>query len=96
MIKIIESPVYEPMYSISHVVSGETLTAQINDVTDSIDFSQFPDGKATILDVETTLPTNPFINIEKVDGVTMVEMIRFYGDDEKEVFEFGGNNPMEI
>ena len=88
----------KPQYSnnkISYSISGDTLTITVNGVIDLIDFSQFPDGEASVGDIETSLPTNPILGIKKINGDTTVELFRFYGDDEKEVFE-SGYNKMEI
>lgn len=95
MLIIIESPEYSN-HTMSYGVSGDILTVTVNGVMDWIDFSQFPDGEAFFKDVDSILPVDPFFNIKKVDGVTTVTLRRFYGDDEKEVFESGYDTQLEI
>lgn len=46
---------------------------------DTFDFSTLPNGKLT--DLSTTLPINPIISAERVDGELKVELLYFHGAD---------------
>ena len=80
---------YSPQLSdrkIEYVFEGEKITATFNGESDTFDFSQFADGHAD--NIETTLPFNPIISAERVDGVLYVELLNFIGEDATEDEKF--------
>ena len=80
---------YSPQLSdreIEYVFEGEKITAIFNGESDTFDFSQFADGHAD--NIETTLPFNPIISAERVDGVLYVELLNFIGEDATEDEKF--------
>lgn len=93
MIKIIDTAQYAT-YKISHEINGDTLTVTVGNKTEEFDLTNLPEGKSERVEVEV-LPLNPVVSIEKTGDIITVTLIRFYGDDEKEMFESGKNN-MEI
>lgn len=69
-----------------YIVENDILTATINDVTETFDFTGLSEGRAEEIIAET-LPINPIIKAEKTGDVVNVSVIRFYTIDEKELFE---------
>ena len=73
---------YSPQRSdtvILYSFEGEKITATIGIVTDTFDFSNFPNGKAIVDEIETTLPVNPIISAERVDGELRVVLLYYHG-----------------
>lgn len=89
MIKIIESPQYAT-FKYAYEIKGDILTLTMNEETEVLDLTELEDGKAESIELEV-LPINPVVSIEKTGEVIEVTLIRFYGDDEKELFENGEN-----
>lgn len=63
--------------SIEYQFQSERITVTIGNITDTFDFSSFPNGKAEVEEIETTLPVNPIISAERVDGELRV-VLRYY------------------
>lgn len=85
--KIIEVPQRSDMV-ISYEVKGEILEVTIDNTNEAFDFTGLPDG--VMEEIETmSLLVNPILSASKVDGVLTVEILRFYGLEEKGVFENG-------
>lgn len=87
MIKIIETPQYSS-FKYTYEIKGDVLTLTMNEETEVLDLTDLEDGKAESIELEV-LPINPVISIEKTGDVIEVTLIRFYDDDEKELFENG-------
>lgn len=65
-------------------IEDHKITATINDVTDTFDFTGMPDGKLQLYDdygyeghdlIETTLDEVPILSAEKVDGKLTIEIL---------------------
>ena len=67
---------------------GETVTATLNGVTDTFDFTGFPDGEMDSFLIETVLKYNPIISAKKVDGILSVELLNFISEDATEEEKF--------
>ena len=87
MIKIIETPQYAP-FKYTYEIEGDVLTLTMDKETEVLDLTDLEDGKAESIELEV-LPINPIVSIEKAGEVIEVTLIRFYDDDEKELFEYG-------
>ena len=87
MIRIIESPQYSS-FKYTYEIKGDILTLTMNKETEVLYLTELEDGQAESIKLEV-LPINPVISIEKAGDVIEVKLIRFYDDDEKEVFEYG-------
>lgn len=83
---ILYSPVRNDK-EILYVFEGETITAELNGVTDLFDFSVLGEGD-TIINVETTLDINPIIHATREDGVLKVELVYYHGRDASEEERF--------
>ena len=91
MIKVIEMHVGSTR-KMSYSVEGDILTVTINGVSESFDFSDLPDGKVSASGIEVEhLIDQPIFSVTKENGITTIELLVFYSDDEKEVFERGYN-----
>lgn len=78
-------------YEIEH----HKITATVNDISDTFDFSEMPDGILQMWDehgesvIETELPEIPFLGAEKENGVLTVNIIfsiDLYEEDERLLF----------
>ena len=71
-------------------ITENKITATINDISDTFDFTGMPDGKLQLYDsdgestIETVLDEVPIIGAEKTDGVLTVEMIFSLDDYERD------------
>lgn len=92
MIKIIETPQYST-FKYDYEIKGDVLTLTMNEETEVIDLTELEEGQAESIELEV-LPINPIVSIEKTGEVIEVALIRFYDNDEKELFE-NGENQME-
>lgn len=65
--------------SIEYRFEGEKIKATIGNITDIFDFTSFPDGMAKVEEIETTLPINPIISAERIDGELRVVLLYYHG-----------------
>lgn len=85
MINLIYSP-QRADYKAEYTVNNAILTVNIGEVEETFDFTELEEGIAKEIITEE-LPINPVISAEKVGGTINVTVIRFYGGDEKHLFE---------
>ena len=85
MIKIIETPQYSS-FKYDYEIEGDVLTLTMNEETEVLDLTGLEEGRAESIELEV-LPIDPVVSIEKTGEVIEVTLIRFYDDDEKEMFE---------
>ena len=86
MIKIIETPQYS-QFKYTHEIEEDVLTLTMDDLVEVLDLTELEEGRAELIELEV-LPINPVVSIEKTGEVTEVTLIRFYDEDEKEMFEY--------
>lgn len=89
MIKIIETPQYSP-FKYEYEIKGDILTLTMNSQSEVLDLTELEEGQAESIELEV-LTINPVVSIEKTGEVIEITLIRFYDDDEKELFENGEN-----
>jgi hypothetical protein len=81
---------FSPQFStkrISYQIAGEVVTATLDTgETDTFDFSALPDGRAE--EVSTSLPVQPIVSAERVNGVLHLELLKFIGLDASEAERF--------
>lgn len=85
MMKILLSPQISK-HLIEYEFGNDVVTATINNESETFDFSDFPDGKAE--NIETTLPINPIISAERIEGILHVELVNFIAEDATEEERF--------
>ena len=68
--------------------SGETITVIFDGVSDTFDFTGFPDGEVGYSMIETVLEYNPILKATKVDGILSVELLNFISEDATEEEKF--------
>ena len=85
MINLIETPQRADIKA-EYTINGDALTVKIGEISEIFDFSNLPEGRAEEIIVEV-LHVNPIVSVEKVADTVKITVIRFYGEDEKEVFE---------
>ena len=68
--------------------SGEIITVSIFGVSDTFDFTGFPDGEVDYSMIETVLEYNPILKATKVDGILSVELLNLISEDATEAEKF--------
>ena len=68
--------------------SGEMIVATLDGVSDTFDFTGFPDGEVGYSMIETVLEYNPILKATKVDGILSVELLNFISEDATEEEKF--------
>lgn len=83
--KILLSPCFSDK-KIEYEFNGQVITASVDGVTDTFDFTDMPDGH--LWNVNTTLPINPILEAKKEDGELSVILLKYVGEDatERELF----------
>ena len=69
------TPQYNPNSVITYTVDSNRITATMDGVTDSFDFSKM--SKIDLRQIKTTLPLNPIVQAERVDGELYVTLINY-------------------
>lgn len=83
---IIYTPQRSDFYTSTYQLENDVLTVSINDTVETFDFSEFPDGVAEEIITES-LPINPIMRVERIQGELKVTVIQFYGESEKHEYE---------
>ena len=79
--KILLSPQVRDNSKVWYEIEDQKITATINDITDTFDFTDMPNGELQLWDnegnelIETALDEAPIISAEKTDGVLTVEIL---------------------
>ena len=87
MIKLMETPQRSERKA-TFTTDADVLTVEMDGVAEVFDFTGFAEGIAEEIKPEF-LSINPIISAEKTGDVVTVKVIRFYGADEKHLFEDG-------
>ena len=73
---------------IKYEFSGEAITAAIDGVTDTFDFSNLNEGDEVArneetgqLEIETTLPFLPILDARRENGHVIVTVLKYHGKD---------------
>lgn len=74
----------------SYEISSDILTVTIDESMEVFDFTELEEGIAEEIVIEE-LPINPIVSAKKNGDTVDIKVIKFYGEDEKEVFENGDN-----
>lgn len=61
--------------TIVYVIEGEVITVTIGEVTDTFDFSSFPDGEVHYYEIDTALPVQPIIHAKRENGSLTVTLL---------------------
>ncbi len=85
MINLIYTP-QRADFKAEYTVNGDALIVQIGNIKEIFDFTGLEEGVAEEIIAET-LPINPIVSAEKIGKEINVKVIRFYGIDEKHLFE---------
>ena len=85
MIKIIETPQRADIKA-EYIINNDILTIKMDNVTETFDFTGVEEGIAEEVIAEE-LPINPIVSVEKTGEEISITVIRFYGEDEKHLFE---------
>lgn len=89
MIRLIKIPQRSDMIA-NYRVNNDVLSVEIAGHNEVFDFTGLEEGISEEIIIEN-LPLNPIIKAEKIGDTINIEVLRFYGYDEKELFENGYN-----
>ena len=84
------SPVASEHERIIYDIQGETITATMDGVTDTFDFSEMPNGRLELYDeddnllIESSMDDIPIRSAERVNGVLTVKLLYRVGIHEKD------------
>lgn len=74
-----QAPPGDPPHRLTYAVDGDRLTvthtAGGSETSDTFDFTGTPDGKLDVDSIETTLPVQPILAAERVDGQLTVTVL---------------------
>ena len=87
MINLIEIP-QRADFKAEYTINGDILTVKINEIVETFDFAGLQEGISEGIIAEI-LPISPIISAEKTGDIVNVKVIRFYGAEEKTLFEVG-------
>ena len=88
--KVLLSPQVRDRNKIWYKIEHQKITITINDVSDTFDFTDMPNGKLQLYDsngesmIESTLDEIPILGAEKIDGVLTVEILFSIDSSEKD------------
>ncbi len=85
MINLIYTPQRADL-QVEYIIKDDILTVKINNEMETFDFTGLEDGVAEEIIAEV-LPINPIISAEKIGDTVNITVIRFYGEEEKYLFE---------
>ena len=85
MINLIYTP-QRADFKADYIVNNDVLTVTIDDKKEIFDFTGLEEGIAEEIIAEI-LPINPIMSVEKTDNTVNVTVSRFYGEEEKSLFE---------
>lgn len=80
------TPQYNPTDTISYIFGEDSFVVSLNGVSDSFDFSKV--AVITPRQIKTTLPVNPVMNIERVDGELYLTLLHYIGEEASDVERF--------
>lgn len=88
--KVLLSPQVRDNSKVWYEIEHQKITITINDVSDTFDFTDMPNGKLQLYDsngesmIESTLDEIPILGAEKTDGVLTVEILFSIDSSEKD------------
>ena len=85
MINLIEIPQRSDL-KVEYATEGDVLIVKIGEKEEVFDFTGLDEGIAEEIIVEE-LPINPVVSAKKIGETINIEVVRFYGADEKHLFE---------
>lgn len=83
MINLIETP-QRGDFKINYEIDGDRLVVVMGEIREAIDLT---DPGIIFEDTLGRLPINPIVSIHDNDNIIEVTVIRYYGEDEKHLFE---------
>ena len=73
---------------LEYIFKGETITATLNGITDTFDFSSLQEGDEVArneetgqLEIETILPLLPILDAKRENGQVVVTVLKYHGKD---------------
>lgn len=84
LVHVRQAPPGDPPHTLAYEVSGDALTVRHtaggSETSDTFDFTGTPDGQLDTDTIETTLPVQPILAAERVDGVLTVTVLDWRRD----------------
>jgi len=88
MIRVYFSPIGDLKEEVSYSFSVESVTITVDGISDTFDFTGIPDGELDYSSIETSLPMNPILTVERVDGILYIECLNGIGKEATEFDKF--------
>lgn len=85
MINLIETP-QRADFKAEYTTENDVLIVKIGETEETFHFTGLEEGVAEEIIAEV-LPINPIVSAKKTGNTVNIKVIRFYGEDEKELFE---------
>lgn len=86
---------------LEYIFKGETITATLNGITDTFDFSSLQEGDEVArneetgqLEIETILPLLPILDARRENGQVVVTVLKYHGKDAPDDERFPA--PLEV
>lgn len=73
-----------------YIINDDILTIKIDDIEEIFDFTGLEEGIAEEIITEV-LPINPILSANIIGDTINITAIRFYGEDEKHLYEVTNN-----
>jgi len=87
--------------TLKYIFKGETITATLDGITDTFDFSSLNEGDEVArneetgqLEIETILPLLPILDAKRENGQVVVTVLKYHGKDAPENERFP--EPLEV
>ena len=85
MMRFIKSPQYRTDAKFEYEIVGEVIVATLSvvgsdTISDTFDFTAFPDGELDVVTVSTSLPVPPILSANRIDGHLSVELLNYVDD----------------
>ena len=73
---------------VSYKIEGQKITVSMNGFSDIFDFTDLPEGRTTVDQIETVLDPPPIIEAEKRNGVLFLTVLNFIKEGATEFERF--------
>ena len=86
MMKVKLTPQYNPNQVIKYTFGADSFVAEMGGISDTFDFSGV--SELSPRQIKTTLPMNPVVQIERVNGELQLTLINYINDEATETERF--------
>ena len=84
--KVKLTPQYNPTNTILYAFGQDSFEVELDGVSDSFDFSKV--SVVSPHQINTVLPVNPVMNVERIDGELCLTLLHYIGEEATETERF--------